>query len=100
MLDIIFHKKARIEIDEAIDWYEEQKEGLGVDFVIAVDAYVLKIQETPNYYSYRKGNYRGIKMETFPYTIVYQVFPRKQIIHVCSVHHNSRAARHRFRKLG
>lgn len=96
---LVVHDKANVELVEAAVWYDEQQGGLGTDFRLAVRAYIHKISANPEYYSYRKGKYRGIKMEAFPYTIFYQVFPRKQIIHICSVHHNSRAGRHRFRKL-
>lgn len=96
---LVFHEKAKAELVDAAIWYEEQKAGLGTEFTKAVNTTIKWIVENPNHHSFRKGNYRGLKMPGYPYTIFYQVFHSKQMIHICSVHHNKRAGRHRFRKM-
>jgi hypothetical protein len=35
-LPVVLRPAARAEFDEAVDWYEQQRPGLGVDFVTQV----------------------------------------------------------------
>ena len=41
------HPEARVELRSAALWYEERREGLGVEFIAAVDAALLKISKAP-----------------------------------------------------
>jgi hypothetical protein len=96
---LAIHRKAHSELFEAVGWYETQKEGLGKAFFNAYLVERGKIELNSDYHSFRKGKYRAAKLKDFPYTIYYEVFPRKQIIHICAVHHGKRAARLRFRQM-
>jgi len=42
-----YHKAAETELDEAAAWYEGQREGLGGEFIAAVDAKIDRIMEAP-----------------------------------------------------
>ena len=48
MKPVIIHSDAREELDSAIAYYEEQKAGLGLDFLSEVEEAVDKIQQNPN----------------------------------------------------
>ena len=41
------HPEARAEFRSAALWYEERRDGLGVEFVAAVDAALLRIGKAP-----------------------------------------------------
>ena len=37
-LPVVLRRQARAEFDEAFDWYEEQRAGLGIEFAARVQA--------------------------------------------------------------
>jgi toxin ParE1/3/4 len=92
------HKKAHEEYIAAYEWYEDQKEGLGRKFMNVVERSLMQIRENPDQYSYVKGTYRQAKIDGFPFTIVYQFFPKRKLVHITSIHHTSRNPRTKFRK--
>lgn len=46
-LPVVLRSEARAEFDEAFDWYEQQRAGLGVDFVAHVQVALDRISATP-----------------------------------------------------
>ena len=81
-------QQAEEAIYDAGQWYEQQKKGLGEDFLIAVDDAFLSIKSNPLLYGFRKKNIRGYRMRRFPYKILFLV--NKEEILVISVLHTSR----------
>ncbi len=92
------HKEAHEEYITAYEWYEDQQEGLGGKFMNVVEKSLLQIRENPEHCSYINGTYRQLKIEGFPFTIVYQFFPRRKLVHIASIHHTSRSPKTKFRK--
>lgn len=45
---ISIRPEAEIEIEEAYHWYEEQRDGLGSDFLLCVEEGLEKIRKTPD----------------------------------------------------
>jgi toxin ParE1/3/4 len=72
---------ATIEIIEAYDWYELQKEGLGVDFLNELDQLYETLHRNANTYSYYEKPVREGKVNRFPYTVVYEVFDTNIVIY-------------------
>jgi hypothetical protein len=44
---IIVRPEAEAEVQSAFDWYEEQSDGLGFDFLRAIDACLSGVQRNP-----------------------------------------------------
>ena len=65
---------ATIEIIEAYDWYELQKEGLGLDFLNELENFYDSLLRNPNTYGFYEKPVREGKIYRFPYTVVYEVF--------------------------
>jgi plasmid stabilization system protein ParE len=65
-----FHPDAERELEEAADWYESQREGLGGEFIAAVRAKIGRIVEAPERYPVTQGARRAL-VGRFPYAIVY-----------------------------
>ncbi len=63
---------ASVETFEAYDWYESQREGLGLDFLESLQRFYDSLLRTPEIYSYYEKPVRQGKMERFPYTVVYE----------------------------
>lgn len=64
---------ATIEIIEAYDWYELQKEGLGLDFLNELETFYKSLLRNPYIYSYLENSVREGKINRFPYTVAYEV---------------------------
>ncbi len=93
-----FHEAASKEFVDAVAWYEKQQKGLGKKFIKDFESVLEKLLDNPVYYSKITKHFRQIKVENFPFTIVYEVYPRKSLIHVAAVHHTKRHPKRRFRK--
>lgn len=75
MKPIIIHDKAKQELDHAISYYEEQKRGLGLDFLSKVEKALEKVRINPNIGSpYNIKNLRYYVIRRFPYKIFYTEF--------------------------
>lgn len=72
---------ATLEIIEAYDWYESKREGLGIEFLDALESFFDSLQSNPFTYSYYDEPVRQGKMSRFPYVIVYEVFDKKLIVY-------------------
>ena len=84
-----FRPDARIEFDDAADWYEEQRIGLRAKFVLAVDETLVRLLKTPFAFPVVKGTVvRKAVINRFPYSIYYAV--EDEIILIYSVFHHSR----------
>jgi plasmid stabilization system protein ParE len=92
------NEQADEEYGQAYEWYELKELGLGEKFMHAVEERLKQIIQSPEYYTILHGNYRQTKIDGFPYTIVYQFYPKKKAIHIASIHHTKRNPRRRFRK--
>jgi mRNA-degrading endonuclease RelE of RelBE toxin-antitoxin system len=74
---------AVIETIEAYDWYEEQLQGLGADFLEELDNFYKLLLQNPYIFSYYDEPVREGKINRFPYVVIYEVFD--QAIAVYSV---------------
>jgi len=61
---------ATIEILEAYDWYELQREGLGAEFLDELESFYSTLLQNPNSYGYYDRPVRQGKIDRFPYVVV------------------------------
>ncbi|MDL1975564.1 MAG: type II toxin-antitoxin system RelE/ParE family toxin [Deltaproteobacteria bacterium] len=80
------------EIEEAWQWYESRREGLGNDFVLCVEESLEKISRNPKLYPTVHKEIRRALIRRFPYGIFY--FIEKNKIVVVGVFHGSRNPKH------
>ena len=97
--DLRLHEKAYEEYIAAYEWYEMSRKGLGERFMNCVEERLQQISEHPEYFGKRQGNYRAVKVQHFPYLIVYEFFKRKALIHIAAIYHGKKNLRRKFRKL-
>lgn len=84
-----FRPDARIEFDDAADWYEEQRIGLRARFVLAVDETLVRLLKAPCAFPVVEGTVvRKAVINRFPYSIYYSV--EGETILIYSVFHLSR----------
>ena len=87
-LPITLHRAVQREIDEAARWYEDQRAGLGRDFLDAIDQVMSDITVNPARFGFAKADVREGAIQRFSYVIYYRVLPDR--IRVLAVQHTAR----------
>lgn len=82
--------EARVDIKDSIDWYNEQKSGLGRLFYQAVKSRLTYIKESPFHYQVSYRNMRSALVDKFPYQTHYRIEESAKSIIVFAVTHTSR----------
>lgn len=85
---ISFHEDARIEFDEAADFYGMERASLGVAFVGSVERAVDHASEFPDSCPVLRGRVRKMRVQRFPYSVMYSVVDDH--IRVLAVAHDRR----------
>lgn len=93
-----FLESARIEFQEAAEWYETRSEGLGERFRELINKKIEFIKEHPERYPKRKSNFREMALRTFPFIIIYTFYKKEGIIIINAIFHTSRNPRKKYRK--
>ncbi|MGP0065097.1 MAG: type II toxin-antitoxin system RelE/ParE family toxin [Isosphaeraceae bacterium] len=84
-LPLILIPEARAEFDEAFDWYDRKKAGLGADFADCVQRVFDRISACPEIYPVVRHDVRKAGVARFPYSVYYRIDPT-QILVVAVVH--------------
>lgn len=87
-LPVIFRRTARREFDDAADWYEHRRAGLGARFVAAVQYVLDEVSSNPQRYPVVFRGVREGLVQRFPYC-VYCREENGQIV-VLAVFHTAR----------
>ena len=87
-LPVVFRRAARAEFDDAADWYEARRAGLGADFTAAVQQVLDRIAAQPGFYAQVYGDVREALVPGFPYCVYYREEPGQVV--VLSVFHTAR----------
>lgn len=83
--------EAENEITEAAFWYEDRRQGLGIEFLEEAERVFLKIEQNPTLYQVVHLDIRQANLRRFPYSVYYVV--HQDDFGVLAVHHNSRDPR-------
>lgn len=89
---VVVEPRALADIQNGIDYYEEQLEGLGTRFSETIDHYIHAISQNPHY-RVRYKDYRTVPTGKFPYLIVYYLDETQETAYVMSVFHTSQNPR-------
>ncbi len=82
---IILAPEVERDLTEAYEWYEQQRAGLGEEFLSCVDASIQTIYRNPQIYEIVYENYRRSLVRRFPYSIFYESTENSIIIY-CVTH--------------
>mgnify|MGYP001564736014 FL=1 len=73
-LTLQFHTRAKLDIRQAIAWYENEKPGLGKKFNLSLLATFQQIQNSPFLYPKIFEDFRKARLpKPFPYKVIYWV---------------------------
>lgn len=87
-LRVVFRRAARRELDDAADRYDEQRPGLGEEFIFEIDQAVVKAAASPERYPIIFGDIRRTVARRFPYSVYFRI--RRESMVVLSVFHGRR----------
>ncbi|MDP4131406.1 MAG: type II toxin-antitoxin system RelE/ParE family toxin [Bacteroidota bacterium] len=71
--NLVLQSEAIIDLREAFDWYELQKPDLGFELIAEVEDVFERLCERPLNYSIINGRFRKIKVNRFPYLVIYEI---------------------------
>jgi plasmid stabilization system protein ParE len=87
---LVIRPDAEADLSVARDWYNTQQDGLGLEFLDAIDAVFTRIQATPELYAPEYKGFRRAGLPRFPYVVYYRL--REDTVEVIAVLHGSRGA--------
>jgi plasmid stabilization system protein ParE len=90
---VIFTLRARAELIDAQDWYENESPGLGRRFCAAVDATVQRISASPRQFPVIYKNVRRALLRRFPFALMF-VIEADESLTVIACFHGSRDPAH------
>lgn len=85
---LVIRPEAEADMSVARDWYNAQQDGLGLEFLDAIDAVFARIQETPELYAPEYKGVRRAGLSRFPYVVYYRLVG--ETVEVIAVLHGSR----------
>lgn len=88
MMNILFDKLAKLELDEAGDFYDFQVKGLGARFKKEIKNGIPRIREYPEAWPKARGDVRRYILHKFPYKILYSI--EKDYIYIIAIAHSHR----------
>ena len=88
MFSVRFHPDAEQEFREAVLWYENQRTGLGSEFVLSIDESIERIRKSPEAYPEIYGHVRKIVVRRFPFAVFYDTTSLE--LRVIAVFHSRR----------
>ena len=88
ILRVVFRRAARREFDDAADRYDEQRPGLGEEFIFEIDQAIVKAAASPERYPIVFDDIRRTVARRFPYSVYCRV--RRDSMVVLSVFHGRR----------
>jgi plasmid stabilization system protein ParE len=82
---IVFHREASAELEEAEDWYEAQRPGLGDDLSAEVERALGLIEESPTVWPRWPGApplpvVRRFLLARFPFALAYLAEPSRVVV--------------------
>lgn len=95
--DLIVAPEAEQDLAEAYAWYEDQRVGLGEDFLSCVDACIEALRRTPEMCPEVHESYRRALVRRFPYAVFYEY--TQHTVTVYSVFHTSQDPEKWIRRL-
>ena len=87
-LPVVLRAEAAAEFDEAFDFYERQRPGLGVEFTAEVQRVFERIAASPQIHPTVLADVRKSVIRRFPYCVFYRAHASR--IEVIAVFHTSR----------
>jgi toxin ParE1/3/4 len=90
-LPLLITSEAEEDLADAKAWYQRQRSGLGMQFVLCVEATFEQIRRTPEAGTQVAPGVRRVVVRRFPYGVYYRIDPDQ--IAILAVYHSKRDPR-------
>jgi toxin ParE1/3/4 len=87
-LRVVFRRAAKSEFEDAAVLYDEQRNGLGEEFIVEIEEAVSRAAATPARYPIIFGDIRRTVARRFPYSVYFRI--RTNSLVVLAVFHGRR----------
>lgn len=67
------HPLVRADLSDAVNWYEDQKPGLGLEFTADFLAHYRHLTRDAQFYAVRFAGVRRLNLDRFPYGLFYVI---------------------------
>lgn len=74
--------------ETAAGWYEAQRPGLGIEFILELDAAIAKAVESSSAYELKYRKVRRVLMRRYPYAVYF--IPESNAVEVIAILHQHR----------
>ncbi len=78
-MKLSFNRLVQSEANDAVKWYDEQREGLGDDFFLKLKEALNLIASHPENFGFWLGSktVRRVKLKRYPHAVLYDIRPGK-----------------------
>ena len=90
MNKLVISKRALFEIEDSFLWYQKGSELVARKFRTQLENKFSELLLYPNRYAEKKSPFREVVLNKFPFSIVYEYLPKKNIVLIKSVFHFKR----------
>ena len=84
---LILSRRALSSLDDAAGWYEQQREELGMEFLMAFEEAADFLRKNPKIYQKVYREFRKSSIKRFPYAIFFAVDDPKRVVRIVAVMH-------------
>jgi len=88
MRDLLLRPQAQVDVRDAAGWYEDQKAGLGIRFLVELDHVLSRVRVKPFQFPQIDPGVRRGLLQRFPYSVYFSV--GEATIEVIAVLHQHR----------
>lgn len=71
--ELTIREEAAVDVDEAYEWYEQQRPGLGDEFLVELDDSIERIRKHPTGQPRYNPRFHCTLLDRFPYVIYFSV---------------------------
>ena len=79
--EVIIPESVYLELDKEAKYYESKQENLGVSFILMWEASMKQLKQTPLLFQIKHQQLRSIKMQRFPYLLIFEVIDNKVFVY-------------------
>ena len=79
----IFRPAAAADVEDAYRWYEDQRAGLGDEFLAAVSTVIESLVTYPERFPVVYRQTRRVNLRRFPYSLFYRIIDDQVIVVAC-----------------
>ncbi|NJO73103.1 MAG: type II toxin-antitoxin system RelE/ParE family toxin [Leptolyngbyaceae cyanobacterium RM1_406_9] len=89
MMEVVFHPLAEQELLDTASYYEEQSQGLGLEYLADIESAINLLIRYPATGMVVRGSIRRLILPKFPYSLLYRIVDG-DLIRILAVAHHKR----------